>query len=706
MDNTIDDPLLGALVDGRYRVSARVARGGMATVYTAVDERLERTVALKIIHSAQANDPRFVGRFTSEAKMIARLTHPNVVAVYDQGSYQGLAYLVMEYVRGKTLRDLLTERNRLDPADALAILEQMLAAIAAAHRAGLVHRDVKPENVLVAESPGSETSLVDGVVKVADFGLAQAVEASTEGAGHLMATAAYVAPELVSHGHADPRTDVYSAGIVLFEMLTGRVPYEAAQPVDVAWQHVQQDVPAPSQFIPGLPAVLDNLVTRSTSRDPGNRPTDAGAMLTEVQAVHDVIGATPARSSGYDQHTMVVPRLGGAVAGATTVIGPIPGRHSDSAPHAERPSWARLPSAKPARSTPQNAPQGTPQGTRHGSPQTGTLHGSPQTGTLHGSPQTGTLHGSPQPSRRRASATTGGGIPALLARVKRDPRARIAVIAGFAVLVLLVGFGVWWLGSGRYTTTPTLVNLPKATAMTQAQHEGFTVKLGVSRFDEKLPKDTVLEQTPTAGARIVSGGTITVVLSKGPERYELPDETGKPFTNAQQDLQAIKLTVKRTDAYDDNIPKDSVISTDPLPDTAVKPGAVITVVVSKGRAPLTVPNVVGQNVSDAQNTLSHLGLTVVVNQQDSNLPKDQVISQVPGDGSSAEKGATITLSVSKGPPLVTVPDVRNQNTDDATKTLQGLGLQTEVFGGGTVRFQNPQAGNQVQPGTKVQLWAF
>src|SRR4051794_26908540 len=208
MDTTVADSLLGALVDGRYRVQARVARGGMATVYSAIDERLERTVAVKVIHPARSQDPHFLERFTDEAKTIARLTHPNVVAVYDQGTYEGLPYLVMEYVRGRTLRDLLAERRRLGASDALAIMEQILAAVGAAHRAGLVHRDIKPENVLVAEAPGGG-SLVDSVVKVADFGLAHAVEeASSDNGAHLMATVAYVAPELVTDGHADPRTDV------------------------------------------------------------------------------------------------------------------------------------------------------------------------------------------------------------------------------------------------------------------------------------------------------------------------------------------------------------------------------------------------------------------------------------------------------------------------------------------------------------------
>lgn len=339
MDTQVADTLLGSLIDGRYRIRGRVARGGMATVYTATDERLERTVAVKIIHPTQAPQARarmagFVERFTDEAKTIARLTHPNVVAVYDQGIHAGLPYLVMEYVRGRTLRDVLAERRRLRPDEALAIAEQMLAAIAAAHRAGLVHRDVKPENVLVAEAPtGAGGNLVDSVVKVADFGLARAVEASAEedNGNQLMATVAYVAPELVTQGHADPRTDVYSAGIVLFEMLTGRVPYDGDRPVEVAWQHVDRDVPAPSTLVPALPPVLDALVARATRRDPAARPADAGALLTEVRSAREELGDPHA-------HTAVLRQLSD-----DTAVLSQPTQVVAAVRPAERPAWARLP---------------------------------------------------------------------------------------------------------------------------------------------------------------------------------------------------------------------------------------------------------------------------------------------------------------------------------------------------------------------------
>ncbi|MBN1172382.1 MAG: Stk1 family PASTA domain-containing Ser/Thr kinase [Micromonosporaceae bacterium] len=683
MDTTIDDPLLGTLVDGRYRIRARVARGGMATVYTAVDERLGRTVALKIIHPAQARDPRFVERFSGEAQTIARLTHPNVVAVYDQGTHQGLAYLVMEFVKGKTLRDLLNERQRLDPQDALAVMEQMLAAIAAAHRSGLVHRDVKPENVLVSEAPGGSASLVDSVVKVADFGLAQAVEASAAGDGQLMATAAYVAPELVSQGHADPRTDVYSAGIVLFEMLTGRVPYEAANVVEVAWKHVQEDVPPPSGFVSGLPPLIDHLVAHATSRNPASRPTDAGAMYAEIQVVREELGPTLARSQAAGQQTMMVPPIDAQ--SQTTMLPPVAGPGGPGSQHgAQRPPWARLPE-------PRHSQHSTPVAHRR----------SARTFESSASRGAGGRRSAGVPGRTAAET-----IGPLLTKINKDPKVRIATISVIAVAGLLLAFGIWWMGVGRYTTAPILTGLPKDQAITQCERAGFTIRFGTAEFDERAAKDTVLRQQPAAGARTVSGGTIMVVLSKGAERYELPDVSGKTFEAAQQELAQIKLTVTRTEVYDDNIPAGSVVATEPAAGSAIKPGETVTVQVSKGRAPISVPSVIGLNVNQARQELTKLGLTVQVQQQDGTQPKDQVISQDPVEGAGVEQGANVTLFVSNGPPKITIPDVTGLSADDATKQLQALGLQVQVMGGGTVRMQDPGAGSQVEPGSQVRLVAF
>ncbi|MCW2615217.1 MAG: protein kinase, partial [Frankiales bacterium] len=281
------DALVGLLLDGRYRLDSAIARGGMATVYVATDTRLDRTVAVKVMRPALAEDPDFVERFAREARAAARLSSPDVVAVHDQGTDPATrtAYLVMEHVAGRTLRDVVVDEGPLPPARAIALLEPVLRALAAAHGAGLVHRDVKPENVLLGD---------DGRIKVADFGLARAVETSslTATAGLIIGTVAYLAPEQVEHGRADTRTDVYAAGILLFELLTGSPPYSSENPMSVLFRHVHEDVPPPSTMVSGIPAALDDLVVRATRRDPAARPVDAGAFLAELQAArHDLGGA-------------------------------------------------------------------------------------------------------------------------------------------------------------------------------------------------------------------------------------------------------------------------------------------------------------------------------------------------------------------------------------------------------------------------------
>src|SRR5262252_4391684 len=279
MDDTLADPLAGRLLDGRYAVTSRIAHGGMATVYLAIDTRLDREVALKVMHAELARDDEFVRRFIGEAKSVARLSHQNVVAVFDQGADGPFLYLAMEYVPVRTLKELLRDSGRFPPATALEIMAGVLDGLAAAHASGIVHRDVKPENVLVT---------ADGRVKVADFGLARAQSAAGHTrAGLLIGTVAYVPPEQVTGETTGPRGDVYSAGVMLFELLTGRQPFTGDTPLSIAYQHVNSGVPAPSTVAPGIPAAVDQLVLAATGRDPAQRPADAGEFLRAVRHVRE-----------------------------------------------------------------------------------------------------------------------------------------------------------------------------------------------------------------------------------------------------------------------------------------------------------------------------------------------------------------------------------------------------------------------------------
>jgi serine/threonine-protein kinase len=301
---------------------------------------------------------------------------------------------------------------------------------------------------------------------------------------------------------------------------------------------------------------------------------------------------------------------------------------------------------------------------------------------------------------------TGGGFNRLKERVLGNPRGRLTLAAVLAVIGLLVAVGGWWLGVGRFTTAPNLVAFQKSQAITLARQSGLTVRFDAGRFDEKVPKDTVVAQDPAAGRRIVGGSTITLSLSLGPERYQVPDEAGKDATLAQNELTQLKLVVQVTQVYDDVVPVGMVVGTDPASPTTVKPNTKVLLKVSRGRAPITVPSVIGEPLDQAQSELTGQGLKTTVKQQESDKPANTVLAQDPIDGTGVEAGATVTLTVSKGPAAVAVPSLVNHSAEEARQLLAQVGLQVQILGAGTVRVQNPPAGQQVPPGTTVVVWCF
>jgi eukaryotic-like serine/threonine-protein kinase len=684
MDTKVADPLRGALLGGRYRIMGRLARGGMATVYQARDERLERPVAVKIIHADHVLDEDLLDRLAAEAKTVARLSHPNIVAVFDQGSHEGAPYVVMEYVRGRTLREVLNDRRRLDPSESLAVLEQLLAALAVAHRAGLVHRDVKPENILVAPPPNGSGDLVDAVVKVADFGLAHAVEVGRNTSGQLLATAEYVAPEIVADGRADARADVYSAGIVLFEMLTGRVPFDGDRPSAVAWQHVDNDVPPPSQIVPGLPSLLDDVVVRATQRDPSGRARDAAAMLAEIQSAREDVGALAGPTRALAHPTVIVPPV------APVSVDP------DG-----RPSWARLPGQRGGARTPARAPgRGTVVTSGRGGGAGGSLAGAAQ--------RVADLMPA-QPLQRAGAwlSRTAGHL-----RDTAQGRRQLTVIV--VVLGLLLMGGGWWLGFGRYTDAPSLTDLTKDNAVAEASRLGFSVEYSAGIYSESVPVDTVMKQQPAAGGRVVRGGAITLTLSLGPERYKVPDVAGQLAEFAKNQMPK-QVQVQLKDGFSDSLPNGYVVGTQPPAGTPLKPNDTVTIIVARGAYPVHLPSVVGMKLADAEAQLRSAGFTKidVQHKDDPAKPKDTVLEQNPGGGqgvaSTAEAAALqVTIIVSNGPALK-MPNLVNQNCKAAADQLTALQVKVTsnvpeplrpVF---TVKAQNVKEGDPLTVGQTVDL---
>ncbi len=676
----VTDPLVGSVLDGRYRVEGPLAHGGMSTVYTGTDLRLDRTVAIKVMAPALALDPAFVERFTREARASARLSHINVVSVYDQGEDAGKVFLVMELVRGRTLRDLLHERRRLAPDLAVSLLEPILAALSAAHRAGLVHRDVKPENVLLSD---------DGVVKVADFGLARAVAqaAVTTATGMVLGTVAYVAPEQVSRGTTDPRTDVYSAGILLYEMLTGVAPYSGDSPISVAYRHVHDDVPPPSAIVPGLPDELDAITMRATRREPGARPADAGAFLAELYDVRTDLGLVrvpvPARPPD-------LPAGDDDDGDRTTVLGatsPIGGDPPPSPP--PTPTGQLAPTVASAAARPSAAPTTPP-------------------------PPSGPPPAAGLAAREGVAPPTTGEPPEeeSVADDEQERHRRRFLIALLVILLLgavAAGAG-WWFGSGRYTSVPKLTRLTVAQAQHAARSSKVDLQIMPARMhSENVPPGAVAWIRPSSGSRVVRGTTVQARLSDGPERYTLPASVvGGTKAAAASLLHSLPLTTSYQGAYDERVPQGHVVSVTPAPGTEMRRGQRLVVVVSQGPKPFTVPKVTGMPVDHALAVLHGKNLKTTTTQKFSTtVDKGAVISQRPGSG-TVIRGTTVALVVSKGPDYVTVPKVTGLSVPDATQRLKEAGFAVDVkvyFGGalGLVAQQDPNADDVAVRGSTVQI---
>jgi serine/threonine-protein kinase len=667
------------LLEGRYRILDRIARGGMSVVYAAVDERLDRRVAVKVMASSLSADPKFSDRFAREARAAARLAHVNTVAVYDQGvddSAGHHVFLVMELVSGRTLRDLIRERQGarrgFSPAEAVSIMEPVLSALSAAHRAGLVHRDVKPENILLSD---------EGLVKVADFGLARAIDADAASTrtGLMMGTVAYCAPEQIVHGRCDQRSDVYSAGIVFFELLTGQPPFRGDSAMNVAYQHVHNRVPAPSSRVKGIPTPIDEIVVAATDSDPSGRPIDASAFLAELADTRAQL--------------------------ALPVV-PVPPR-----PRTQPPTNGRVTPHHPrvgSRPTSTGPIVTTGRTARTGPGGTGRTDNLRNNSTRHDTEIVDERPAPPPPvvipPRRPVSA-----------RVRRRRRRLIGLVAVLLLGALSVGAGLVGVRLWREWNThvPKLNGLSVAAAQASLHKTGYAISPTVMHvFDETVPAGMVVRSDPGAGQRVAQGGSIELFVSLGKDRIPVPDVTGQTQPSAAATLQMHGLTYKGAQQVRSSltVPEGDVIRTVPARGVLVRRNSEVTFVVSSGKPHVKVPYVQdGMPYAQAVQLLKHHHLEASRSDDyNPTIPSGRVVS-VDQIGQSVPWGSTVTVHVSKGPEFVTIPDFPLlPPLSDVQAQLEHLGLQVEVikeFGGlaGKVVNIDPGSGTQVHPGDVVKV---
>jgi beta-lactam-binding protein with PASTA domain len=580
-------------VAGRYRITARIASGGMGEVFRAWDVRLRRTVALKVLPPELAGDPRFVERFRSEAQAAGGLSHPNVVQVHDWGETDSTYYMVLEYVRGRNLRQILATKSRLAPRQACELMVQVLEALEAAHARGLVHRDVKPENILVT---------TDGRAKVTDFGIARAKEAAVK-TGGLLGTVAYVAPEQARDGEIDSRSDIYSAGCVLYELLVGVMPFEG-DAAEVLNQHLSGRVSPPSLETPDVSAELDAVVAKATQPDPNDRYESAAAMRADLERALMTMGNSSPLSELVAEVTSEV-----AASSLETVV-----------------------------------------------------------------------------------------------PIEERKRRRWRLIFGAALLLAAAVLGFFF----RPTKVPAVAGRKAPEAERLLQQRGFDVRARYLFADEEA--ETVIGSQPPAGRWILRGQTVALDVSMGPALADLPSLVGLPLEEAKRSIAAAGLIVGQESQRHDRAPAGQIIDQDPKAGR-VRKSSPVNLVVSLGPEMVSVPEVGGKPLGQAQSVLRDAGLESVVEEAWSDAPEGTVVGQDPKPGASVEKGSQVRLVVSKGPEPFAMPDVRGKACSDAKSELEGRGLAVAVnsrsssgCGGNKVVEQDPLPGMSVRKGSEATLY--
>jgi serine/threonine-protein kinase len=603
--------LTGELIDGRYQLLRQVANGGMATIYEALDTRLDRKVAVKIMHAHLAQDEAFVSRFIREAKAAAALTHPNIVAVQDQGWNQSgvpAVFLVMELIEGHTLREYLNERGRFEVKDAINYMTPILSALSAAHDLGIVHRDIKPENILISK---------DGRIKIADFGLARGEligTTMTAESSVILGSVSYLSPEQVQRGIADSRSDVYAAGIVAYEMFTGEKPFNGDSPIQIAYKHVNEEIPRLRRKRKDISQKLDDLIASATAKNPDDRPRTAGEFLTRLQTIQIELD----------------PKKNQMDLGLDLPVEPIRER-----------SRKKLKVEATKEET--IAPKETTRELKR-----------------------------KEEKKKRASK-----------RVRRNRKVAL-------ILAIALGVGGWWtlVGPGSRVVVPSTVGGSYEEAVGSFTPLGLTAVILEKRFDEEIAKGRIIESVPPGGGKVDAGGSVELIISKGPERYTVPTITGLTPEAAQVTITKFPLTVGTiTEVFNSEIPKGFVISTSPTSGSSVKRDTKVNLIVSKGIEQVALDNYVGKSGEQALNELTEAGFDVESGYAFSETtPELAVISQNPAGGATANKGAKVSILISKGPRYTFIPKtIITMEANAGKAVLESLGLKVKVISIGNAK---------------------
>ncbi len=633
----VTDTLIGTVFDGRYKIIRKLGTGGMADVYLAEDQELGRRVAIKILNDRHAADDQFIERFRREAKNAAGLSHPNIVSIYDRGEAEGTYYIAMEYLEGRSLKELIVSRGSAPVRTSIEYTRQILAALGAAHRQGIVHRDIKPHNVLVGP---------EGRLKVTDFGIARSGASQMTEVGSIIGTAQYLSPEQARGSQVDQTSDVYSVGVVLYELLTGQVPFTGDTPLEIAMKHLSEIPKPPSELRPDVPHDLDMVVLRALAKDPSERYQSAEEMDADLERI---LQGLPVGEETASAATAVLAGSGLIAAAPTSVI--------------TRPDQAALTRAVPPGSTPPAGYygyEGPPRRRRPIWPWVLAVLLLAAAGAAAWFAYT-KIQDQLDASKpvavpsvvgiRESLAVTKIQDANLVAHVTHQPSANVLkgyVIdqdpnAGFhaqknSTIELKVSSGK------PKVTVPAVLGKTRDDAVSTLTSAGLTAK--VVEIHSSKPVNTVTGQFPHAGTKVTRGSGVQINVSSGPMPVSLPNVVGLTFDQASSTLQNAGFGVKRTNVDSDQ-PKDIVVAQDPS--SSAPPGSTITLSVSKGPKESTVPDVTSQDEQSARDTLQSAGFKVAVQRQDVGDPglDGIVLSQSPTGGTKAPKGSTVTITVGR-----------------------------------------------------------